>query len=373
MILERESSHEQSDDIPDDIHEPRKLMPEHSTLMRANVLIEPGTIEMQHVPIPDPEPGGVVVKVMTALTCGTDLKAFLRGHPKFPTPTLFGHEFAGVIAKVGAGVTRFKEGDVVMSTHSAPCGECYYCRRGQENLCDTIMSTMVLGAYAEYIRIPERIVRHNMYPKPDSLPYREAALMEPLACVVHGLAAVTTREDDTVVVLGNGAIALLHVAALKARGVENIIVAGRRAYRQAVARAIGAAQTIPFEAETLPEHVHDLTNGRGADLVIECTGQPQIWELAVQLVRRGGDVIFFGGCKRGTTVTFDTERIHYDEITLRSPFHMTPRAVRQARQLLIERRVAWGQLITADYPLERLGEALDELQRGDCIKFAVLP
>jgi L-iditol 2-dehydrogenase len=166
--------------------------------MRANVLLKPGTIEMQHLPIPDPEPGGVVVRVMTALTCGTDLKAFLRGHPKFPTPTLFGHEFAGVIAKVGKGVTRFKEGDVVMSTHSAPCGACYYCRRGQENLCDTIMSTMVLGAYAEYIHIPERIVRQNMYPKPESLSYREAALMEPLACVVHGLEEVPIREDDTV-------------------------------------------------------------------------------------------------------------------------------------------------------------------------------
>ncbi len=346
------------------------LMP---ALMRANVLLEPGTIEMQHLPVPDPEPGGVVVRVMTALTCGTDLKAFLRGHPKFPTPTLFGHEFAGVIAKVGQGVTRFKEGDAVMSTHSAPCGACYYCQRGQENLCDTIMSTMVLGAYAEYIRIPERIVRQNMYPKPENLPYREAALMEPLACVVHGLEGVTVREDDTVLVLGNGAIALLHVAALKARGVENIIVAGRRAYRQRVARAIGAAQTVDFVNETLPMQIRELTGGRGADLVIECTGQPHIWELAVYLARRGGTVIFFGGCKRGTTVTFDTERIHYDEITLRSPFHMTPRAVRQARELLLERRVDWGQLITADYPLERLGEALDQLQHSDCIKFAILP
>lgn len=341
--------------------------------MRANVLVEPGVIEMREVPIPDPEPGGVVVKIATALTCGTDLKAFLRGHPKFPTPTLFGHEFAGVVAKVGAGVTRFREGDVVMSTHSAPCGACYHCRRGQENLCDTIMSTMVLGAYAEYIPLPERIVRQNMYLKPDALPYREAALMEPLACVVHGLENIAVREDDAVVILGNGAIALLHVAALRTRGVETIIVAGRRAYRQQVAQAVGASHTLDFEAESLPARVCDLTDGRGADLVIECTGQPQIWELAVQLARRGGTVIFFGGCKRGTTVTFDTERIHYDEITLRSPFHMTPRAVRQARQMLLERRVDWGRFITADYPLERLGEALDQLQRGDCIKFAILP
>lgn len=341
--------------------------------MRANVLVEPGVIEMRTMPIPDPEPGGVVVKVATALTCGTDLKAFLRGHPKFPMPTLFGHEFAGVIAKVGRDVTRFKEGDRVMSTHSAPCGTCYYCRRGQENLCDTIMSTMVLGAYAEYIRIPARIVRQNMYPKPEHVPYREAALMEPLACVVHGLEHVSVREDDTVVILGNGAIALLHVAALKTRGVATIIVVGRRAYRQKIAQAVGASHTLEFEAESLPAHIRDLTDGRGADLVVECTGQPHIWELSVQLARRGGTVVLFGGCQRGTTVTFDTERIHYDEITIRSPFHMTPRAVRQARQMLLERRVDWGHLITADYPLDRLGEALDQLQRGDCIKFAIVP
>lgn len=341
--------------------------------MRAHVLVEPGKLEMQQVPMPEPEPGGVVIQVRSALTCGTDLKAFLRGHPKFPTPTLFGHEFAGIVAKTGRGVTKFKEGDIVMSTHSAPCGECYYCKRKQENLCDTIMSTMVLGAYAEYIKIPERIVRQNMFEKPASLAFSEAALMEPLACVVHGLEEVATAPEDTALIIGNGAIALLHVAYLRSRGVNRIVVAGRRDFRQQAALAVGATDLINLTTENLEAGIRELTEGRGADLVIECTGQPHIWEQSVNLARRGGTVVFFGGCKRGTTVTFDTLRIHYDQITLRSPFHMTPRAVRRAREILIERQVDWSRLITAEYPLERLDQVFDELQKGDCIKFAVIP
>jgi L-iditol 2-dehydrogenase len=344
-----------------------------SETMRAHVLVEPGKLEMQQVPMPEPEPGGVVIQVRSALTCGTDLKAFLRGHPKFPTPTLFGHEFSGIVAKTGKGVTKFREGDIVMSTHSAPCGECYYCKRGQENLCDTIMSTMVLGAYAEYIKIPERIVRQNMFEKPASLAFSEAALMEPLACVVHGLEEVTTSPEDTALIIGNGAIALLHVAYLRSRGVSKIVVAGRRDFRQQAALAVGATNLINLTTENLEERIREFTDGRGADLVIECTGQPHIWEQSVNLSRRGGTVVFFGGCKRGTTVTFDTLRIHYDQITLRSPFHMTPRAVRRAREILIERQVDWSLLITAEYALEKLGEVFEELQKGDCIKFAVIP
>lgn len=341
--------------------------------MRAHVLVEPGRLEMREIETPEPEPDGVVVQVRTALTCGTDLKAFLRGHPKFPTPTLFGHEFSGVIARVGRNVTAFREGDAIMSTHSAPCGECYFCKRGQENLCETIMSTMVLGAYAEYIHIPGRIVRQNMYLKPASLSFREAALLEPLSCVVYGLEDVPLRPDDTALIIGNGAIGLLLMLTLKARGVENVIVAGRRPFRQRAALALGATHVINVAEESPEERIREITHGRGADLVIECTGQPAVWEQSVSLVRRGGNVILFGGCKRGTTVTFDTMRLHYDQITVRSPFHMTPGSVRKAYELLTDGRINGERLITSDYPLDRLNEVFDLLQRGDCIKFAVIP
>ncbi|MBX7221841.1 MAG: alcohol dehydrogenase catalytic domain-containing protein [Blastocatellia bacterium] len=342
--------------------------------MLAHVLVEPGRIEFREVPKPRPEPGGVVVRVRTALTCGTDLKAFLRGHPKFPMPTLFGHEFSGEIAEVGPGVTRFREGDMVMSTHSAPCGDCYYCRRDQGNLCDTIMSTMVLGAYAEYIKIPERIVRQNMFHKPADVDFLEAALLEPLACVLHGFEKKSVwYPEDTVVIIGSGAIGLLFLVALKAYGVQNVIVAGRRPFRLQMAQTLGASHVIDVSTMETEEAVLELTKGRGADAVIECTGKPEVWESAVRMTRRGGDVILFGGCKKGTTVTFDTHRIHYDQITLHSPFHMTPLSVRKAYDLITDHQIPGRKLITGQYKLEQLCEVFDLLQNSDCIKCAVIP
>src|SRR5262245_39603114 len=289
--------------------------------MRGHVLVRPGIIELRELPRPRPDPDGVVVRVRAALTCGTDLKAYLRGHPKFPMPTLFGHEFAGEVAEVGAEVRGLREGDAIMAAPTAPCGRCYYCDREQENLCEQVMDTMALGAYAEYIKLPGSIVRTNLYAKPRALPYAEAALLEPLACVLHGLSRVPVRPDDTVLLIGAGAIALLHVLVLRARGVQRVVVVARRPTRAAQAQALGAAGGPRRSPEGVRPPVLELTHGRGADVVIECTGQPGVWELAPQLARRGGHVVLFGGCPTNSQVRFDTNRLHYDEVSVTSPFH----------------------------------------------------
>jgi L-iditol 2-dehydrogenase len=341
--------------------------------MRANLLIKPGQIELREIETPSPNSGEVVVKVRVALTCGTDLKTFLRGHPKFPLPALFGHEFSGEVSSVGRGVHKFREGDQVMSVPSGPCGHCYFCLRGQENICDAAMSNYALGAYAEYIKVPAQVVSQNMFEKPPSLSFQEAALLEPLACVIHGLSLLKLREDDTVVVIGSGAIGLLHLLALRAFGLQKIIMLGRRSYRLQLAKELGAYRVIDTREGITKEMVYDLTQGRGADIVVECTGNPSVWESAVNMVRRGGEVVLFGGCKQGTTVTFDTHRLHYDQVTIRSPFHLTRKAAREAYNLLAERRLTGNCLITDSYPLDRLSEVFSLLQRGDCIKYAVIP
>jgi len=315
----------------------------------------------------------VVVKIHTALTCGTDLKAYLRGHPKMPMPTLFGHEFSGEIARVGNGVKTFHEGDPVMSVHSAPCGACYYCSRGQDNLCELTMRAKVMGAYAEYIRVPSHIVRQNMYTKPPHLSFKEAALLEPLACVLHGFDQFTLGREDTVVVIGAGAIGLMHLLVLRTLGIENVILVGRRAYRLKLARELGAAQVIDAAAVDAASFVRHATRGHGADVVIECTGKPEVWESAIQMVRRGGQVVLFGGCPSGTKVTIDTGRLHYDQITLRSPFHYTRAAVRRSYEVLAGGLATAKQLITAEYPLEQLPKVFSLLCQGDCIKYAVIP
>jgi L-iditol 2-dehydrogenase len=341
--------------------------------MRANLLIKPGQIELREIDTPSPTAGEVIVKIRVALTCGTDLKTFLRGHPKFPLPALFGHEFSGEVAQVGRDVRNFREGDQVMSVPSGPCGHCYYCLRDQENICDGAMANYALGAYAEYIKVPAQVVAQNMFEKPPDLSFQEAALLEPLACVLHGLSLLKFREDDTVVVIGAGAIGLLHLLALKAFGLHKIIMLGRRAYKLQLARTLGAYKVIDTTEGLSRELILEVTGGRGADIVIECTGNPSVWESAVNMVRRGGEVVLFGGCKQGSTVTFDTQRLHYDQVTIRSPFHLTRTSVKQAYHLLTEKRLMGSCLITDTYPLDRLIEVFSLLQRGDCIKYAVIP
>jgi L-iditol 2-dehydrogenase len=341
--------------------------------MRAHILMRPGEISLVDMPRPVPGAGDLVLRVRAALTCGTDVKAYLRGHPKFPMPTAFGHEFSGEVVAVGSRVRGFREGDAVMAVPTAPCRQCYYCERQQENLCETVMETMVLGAYAEYIKLPARIVAVNVYPKPKNLPFPVAALLEPLACVFHGLESVALRPEDVVVLLGAGAISLLHLLVLRSLGLERVFVVGRRPSRGGHARRLGAQHVLTGDLESARAHVLEHTRGRGADVVIECTGQVGVWETAPSFARRGGHVVFFGGCPPGTQVRLDTHQLHYDQLRVTSPFHFTPRAVRQAHETLTNPAFEGHALITGVYPLAQLLLALHEHERGEGIKFAVIP
>lgn len=341
--------------------------------MRAYMLLKPGQLELRELPIPEPPDGGVVLRIRGALTCGTDIKTFRRGHPKFVMPMRFGHEFAGEIAAVGKGVREWHEGDLVMAAPTGPCGECFYCRRSQENLCETIMPEMVHGAFADYVSLPARVVGHNLHRKPTALPFTTAALMEPLASVMHGLDGIDVRDDDYVVLLGAGAISLLHVLALRARSRPRITVVGRNPVRAQFALTVGASEVLTDDLESARLRILDQTNGRGADLVIECTGQPEVWQAAPAFARRGGQVIFFGGCRAGTTVTIDTQRFHYDELRLRSPFHFTPRAVRESHSLVCDPAFEGYKLISGTYSLDQLPDALARHESGEGIKFAIVP
>ncbi len=349
--------------------------------MQAVLLLGPRQLSHQDLPIPTPGPEEIVLKIAAALTCGTDLKAFLRGHPKWPMPTRFGHEYAGTVAARGSHVTTVREGDEVMLVPTGPCGNCFYCQRQQENLCSSLMETYVLGGYSEYLTVPARVIRTNLFAKPATLPFADAALLEPLSCVVFGLEQTcpepsrraVLRADDTAVVIGAGAIGLLHLVALRALGVERVYVIARNPQRATVARAVGAYGIIARSAEEAREEVLAVTAGRGADLVIECTAQPRVWEAALFLARPGGQVVLFGGCPSGTTAAFDTYRLHYDQVRILSPFHFTPKAVRRAYELLVSGKIPASQLISGTYPLAQLPYAFDLLQRGEGIKYAIIP
>jgi L-iditol 2-dehydrogenase len=343
--------------------------------MKCAILETPGSIRIDTLADPEPHDGDVIVKVRAALTCGTDLKAYRRGHPKMPCPTPFGHEFSGEIVALGSGVSDFQIGDAIMSANTGPCGTCFFCDRGQENLCTTIMDEMILGAYAEYVRVPSRVVRNNVYRKPGNLPFEQAALLEPLSSVCFGTSLLTSelrRDDSTALVVGAGPIALMWLIALRDAGIGTIVVAGRRRPRLDVASALGADITLG-EGENVREAIDAVTSGRGADIVVECTGNPDVWEQAPGYARTGGMVVLFGGCKQGTQVRFDTYALHYDGIRIVSPFHFRPDDVAEAYRLLGRSDYEWSRFITSSSPLDDIAAVFERLETGKDIKCAVLP
>jgi len=286
-----------------------------------------------------------------------------------PMPGVFGHEFSGIIAETGKGVRGFKKGDKVMSVHSAPCLGCPYCRKKLFNLCENIMKTKVLGAFAEYILLPAHVVKQNLFHKPSDLSFEEAAFLEPLSCVVHSMGDLGVRRGDRILIIGAGPIGLLHLLMAKLKGAE-VIITGLEKERLRLAKDLGADRTA--SPEGLVRALRKFTGGLGVDYVFECTGRADVWEDSVHHARRGGTVILFGGCKSGTRVSYDAHRLHYDEITLKGVFHFTPGDVKTAYGLL-QGPIDVTQLISGSYPLKDLQVPFEKLSRGEGIKYAVIP
>lgn len=342
--------------------------------MIAAVLYGKEDVKIEKVPIPELERGEVLVRVNVALTCGTDLKVFQRGYHArmIVPPALFGHELSGVIEDVGPGVQDFRRGMRVVALNSAPCGSCFYCVKHQENLCEDLLFNN--GAYAEYIKIPSRIVEANMLTLPDDVSFESAALTEPLACALRGLQETGADIGDTVTVIGAGPLGLMLIRVAKLTGCKVIAVV-KRDEQVAAAKQFGADDVVQItKVESPVDPVINLTEGRGSDVVIEAVGRPQAWQWAVDMVRRGGVVNFFGGCATGTKVELDTNRLHYSELTLKATFHHTPQTVRRAFALIAEKKVESADFVTGEAPLSDLKQVLQEmLDRGSQIKTAIIP
>ncbi len=340
---------------------------------RQAVLVEPGRLELREYVAPHSGPGELLIQIRCALSCGTDLKTFRRGHPLWKLPVAFGHEFSGVVAEAGDGVTAFKVGDEIMAAPTAPCGICFFCQHGQENLCDDAVGRMVLGAYADMLLLPAHVVARNTFIKPADLPFEEAALLEPLSCVVHANEMARPQKNETVVIIGAGAFGLLHMLVLKAAGVREVVVIGRGAERLKWAAEMGADKVVDARNADAAAEIARLNSGFGPDLVIECTGQVEGWQDAVARVRRGGRVVFFGGCPQGTALNVDTRLMHYDNLTLMAPFHFRPRDVRRAYELLTTRALNPGAIVNARMPLSDLSKVFAMLERGVVLKCAIIP
>ncbi len=338
--------------------------------MRQAILRGPRTLDLVETAVPLPGPGEVVVRIRAALTCGTDLKTYRRGHPRIAFGP-FGHEATGDIASLGEGVNGFAVGQPVVFVPTAGCQQCESCRRGFDNLCETQFHEIALGAYGDYLRLPPRIVRRHLIAKPAGLTYLEAAFLEPLACVVHGWARLRPITRGPVAVVGLGPIGLLHVLEARRRGLE-VIAVGRRAPGLAMAARAGARAVINA-VETEPGSALRALTGDGPEAVIECTGSPEVWRMAPSWAAPGGRVLLFGGLPGGSEPAFDATRLHYGEVDLVSTFHYQTPDVHQALHLLETRSIRPADLITGLRSLDGIREVFDDLDRGTGLKYAVLP
>jgi L-iditol 2-dehydrogenase len=353
-------------------------------MMEAAILYGPGDLRIESLPGTPLQDGEVRVDVGVALTCGTDLKVFRRGyharmlHP----PCRFGHEFAGTIREASpqARDLGWTEGDRVVAANSAPCGQCRRCQGGQENLCEDLL--FLNGAYATEVIVPRRIVERNLLRLQPTTPWKAAALTEPLACVVLGLEELEVRRGERLLVLGAGPIGLMAVLLARAMGLE-VGVVGRGEQRLGVARELGATwvgsvgPTGGSPDSSPDDAVRHLTDAglldREWDAVFEAVGQPRTWSWAVDWVRTGGRVNWFGGCPSGTTVPVDTTRVHYAGLTLRASFHHRPSTIRQALSWIESGHVPVTRLVTDDVPLAALPEVFRAMAEGQsAVKRGVL-
>jgi L-iditol 2-dehydrogenase len=340
--------------------------------MKAAVLHGKEDVRIESVEVGAPGPGEVLLRTRAALTCGTDAKVYRRGYHArmIVPPSVFGHEVAGIVEEVGPDVEGLAPGTAVVVANSAPCGACDYCKRDRESLCDDLLFWN--GAYAELAVVPARIVAKNLLRLPPGLDFRAAAMTEPLACVVRGVADVAAGQ--AVAVLGVGPIGQMLVALCRLRGAV-VTAVGRNPERLQAARDSGAAEIVVAEAgkDLAAALLERSPDRRGFDVVIEAAGQAETGEAALATVRKGGAVNLFAGCAAGTRLPLDAQRLHYDELTVTSSFHHTPGSFREALRLIAGGQVDALRYITGSAPLEQLPELLRKMGTQGGLKTAILP
>jgi len=340
--------------------------------MKAAVLYGIKNLKIEEVEIPKPKEGEILIKVLYSLTCGTDLKTYERGHAFIKYPMIIGHEYVGEIIKVGENVKNFKEGDIVTGANSAPCFNCFFCNKKSYSLCENLSKNLlgftVNGSFAEYMCIPKEIVNVNLY-KVEDKNYKKYASIEPLACVIHAWEKLNVKEDDNVLIVGSGPIALLHlqVALLKTK---NVFVLAKHKDRINKIKEFNV-KVFDIENENFKEEVFK-ENNKGYDLVIEAVGKEEAWKLSFEFVRKGGTLLLFGGLRKGIEISFDSYKIHYGEVKILGSFHHDPYSVKKCFELIKNNKINTEVLITNEMKLENLEEALLRMAEGKEMKVGII-
>jgi L-iditol 2-dehydrogenase len=339
--------------------------------MKAQLFYGPLDVRYEEINIPTIGPGEALVRIKSALTCGSDLKTYKRGHPTMiEQGSVFGHEYAGDIVELGEGVKDFSIGDRVVAVNSVPCFKCFYCKLERYSMCENIVYNN--GAYAEYIRIPADILSVNTLKIPSHISYSSAALTEPLSCAVHGIDESNITEGDMVAINGAGPIGLFFVVLAKLKGAV-VISCDLSDERLKIAKELGADITVnASKVDDQVKEVKEFTEGgRGVDVAIEATGFPKVWEMTILMARKGGTVNLFGGCESGTSINIDTKLLHYSELTIKGVYHHTPYHVRKAFKLIEKELIDTSKFVTSEMPLKRLIEALELMGNQKGVKYNI--
>ncbi len=326
--------------------------------MKAFVQSGVGRYAQEEIERPRPAAGEIVLRVGTAVTCGTDLKLLARGHARIGLPVTMGHELGGEVAEVGEGVRGWTVGERAVPGVSGPCGRCADCASGRANLCAAGHADRMWGAFAEYVRVPAGVVAANLHRIPEGLDDEVAAFLDPVASVFHGWNRLRA-PSGSMLVYGAGALGFLWASVASRRGLE-VVMASRRPERAALAQRYGA-RFVDLSRESPP----------AADVAVDCTGQSTVWERLAELVRPGGQVLLFGGCAPGARVGFDAARLHYGELSLVGAFHYTPDDARAALEALAAGDVDPRPLIAERGTFEDLPRFLEAQARGEGVRYAI--
>lgn len=324
--------------------------------MRQALFSGPGLLQIENVEVPEPTGRNVLVRVEACGVCGSD-RAIFVGNPPVSTPIVLGHEYAGVVVARGPDVTTLQIGDRVVVDPNIVCGRCTFCRRGLVNLCSKItpLGIALPGGFAEYSLVPEA----NAYLVPDSVSFEEAALVEPLSCCVRGIQQAGVQLGDVVVVLGAGPIGLLLAQLGRLRGASTVIVIEPDLQRRALAARLGAdIQIDGREPDALREAVLSATQGVGADVVIEASGRTSAAAGSLELVRRGGTIVWFGTCPEDDRVAVPPFWVNDREVSIRGA-NINPFTQQTALTLIERGRIRVAELVSDEIGLDGLRAAID--------------
>ena len=338
----------------------------------------PGDLRLEEAPRPEPGPGELLLRVRACGTCGTDVKILSFGHHHIVPPRVLGHEVTGEVEELGSGAEGFSAGDRVQLIAAIPDGDCFECKHRSMSICANQESIGYHydGGFAEWLVVPAKVLRvKGLNLIPENTSFEEAAVTEPLACVLNGQQLAGVTNEDVVVVVGAGPIGCLHVRLARARGASQVLLVERSTSRLEMSAArVAPDVAIDTSKDDAVDEILKLTRGRGADVVITAAASGAAQEDALQLAARGGRISFFGGLpKDDPYIKLDSNLVHYRELKIVGANGSTPAQNAEALSLIADGSVPVADLITDRLPLDRVHDGIEAVRGGRSIKVVITP